>query len=503
MDNSFSLCGLLQILVPYSASPTPKITWAKGELRLDERDKRNKVDSNDFLTAMTIDRCELGDSGLYTVTVSVFVRRANEFPLKFTFQLENSVGKDSATVKLRVVDRPSPPTGPLEITDISPDCSTLTWQPPKSDGGSPITNYVLEKLCLKGADPKWEKVSSFVRNLSYVVPRLQAGEQYKFRVRAENQFGISEPLENVDPIIAKYQFNVPSQPDAPTARDMDATWVDLEWDVPHNGGSKIIGYQVQHREASSSKWINASTDIVPHPSMRISNLRDGGEYEFRVLAKNAAGFSKPSPPSERIKLRPKFGPPGPPSQASATAIGRNHVTLTWVPPLDDGGSPITGYIVEQREHGSTLWTKVSDYNVREPEFTVPGLKEFHDYEFRIIAINSSGKGAPSLPTAPIKIQDLNGSRPQIVVKPEDTRQPYNRRAVFVCEAVGRPEPVCRWIRNGRELPESTRYRFEAHDGTFKFTIKEVWDIDAGDYTCEVSNVYGSDTATAKLIVQGK
>ncbi|VDO68159.1 unnamed protein product [Heligmosomoides polygyrus] len=472
-----------KILVPYSASPTPKITWAKGELRLDERDKRNKVDSNDFLTAMTIDKCELGDSGLYTVT------------------LENSVGKDSATVKLRVVDRPSPPTGPLEITDISPDCCTLTWQPPKSDGGSPITNYVLEKLCLKGADPKWEKVSSFVRNLSYVVPRLQAGEQYKFRVRAENQFGISEPLENVDPIIAKYQFNVPSQPDAPTARDMDATWVDLEWDVPHNGGSKIIGYQVQHREASSSKWINASTDIVPHPSMRISNLRDGGEYEFRVLAKNAAGFSKPSPPSERIKLRPKFGPPGPPSQASATAIGRNHVTLTWVPPLDDGGSPITGYIVEQREHGSTLWTKVSDYNVREPEFTVPGLKEFHDYEFRIIAINSSGKGAPSLPTAPIKIQDLNGSRPQIVVKPEDTRQPYNRRAVFVCEAVGRPEPVCRWIRNGRELPESTRYRFEAHDGTFKFTIKEVWDIDAGDYTCEVSNVYGSDTATAKLIVQ--
>ncbi|WKY05591.1 hypothetical protein Q1695_006081 [Nippostrongylus brasiliensis] len=472
-----------KILVPYSASPMPKITWSKGDITLDERDKRNKVESSDFLTAMVIDSCELSDSGLYTI------------------KLENSVGSDSATVKLRVVDKPSPPTGPLEITDISPDCCTLAWQPPKSDGGSPITNYVLEKLCLKGADPKWEKISSFVRNLSYTVPRLQAGEQYKFRVRAENQFGISDPLENPDPIIAKYQFNVPSQPDAPTVRDMDSTWAEIEWDPPANGGSKIIGYQVQYRDANSAKWINASSDLIPRPSMRINNLRDGGEYEFRVLAKNAAGFSKPSPPSDRVKLRAKFGPPGPPSQASATSIGRNHVTLTWVPPLDDGGSPITGYIVEQREYGSTLWTKVSDYNVRDPEFTVPGLKEFHDYEFRIIALNQYGKGIPSLPTSPIKIQDLNGSRPQIVVKPEDTAQPYNRRAVFVCEAVGRPEPTCRWMRNGRELPESSRYRFEAHDGTFKFTIKEVWDIDAGDYTCEVSNVYGSDSATAKLTVQ--
>ncbi|KAK6747288.1 hypothetical protein RB195_000476 [Necator americanus] len=472
-----------KILVPYSASPMPKIKWSKGEMTLDERDKRNKVESNDYLTTMTIDSCELSDSGLYTIS------------------LENSMGKDSATVRLKVVDRPGVPVGPLEITDIAPDCCTVSWQPPKSDGGSPITNYILEKLCMRGADPQWEKVSSFIRNTTYTVPRLQEGEMYKFRVRAENQYGISEPLESLEPIIAKYQFTVPHQPDAPVVRDMDATWAEVEWDAPANGGSKIIGYQVQYREASSAKWINASNDITSNLNLRINNLRDGGEYEFRVLAKNAAGFSKPSPPSERVKLKPKFGPPGPPSQANAVSIGRNHVTLTWVPPLDDGGSPITGYIVEQREYGSTLWLKVSDYNIRDPEFTVPGLKEFHDYEFRIIAINSAGKGIPSLPTSPIKIQDLNGSRPIIVVKPEDTAQPYNRRAVFVCEAVGRPEPVCRWIRNGRELPESSRYRFEAHDGTFKFTIKEVWDIDAGDYTCEVSNVYGSDTATAKLIVQ--
>ncbi|KJH43663.1 fibronectin type III domain protein [Dictyocaulus viviparus] len=472
-----------KVLVPYSASPTPTVSWFKGELKLDERDYRNKICSNDYLTTMIIDKCEISDSGLYYIT------------------LENSMGKDSASVKLRVVDRPGPPTGPLEITDVAPDCCTLSWKPPKSDGGSPIVNYIVEKLCLKDPNLKWEKASSFVRNLTYTVPNLQLGEKYRFRVRAENQFGISEPLENPDPIIAKYQFNVPNQPDAPTIHDVDATSVKVEWEAPANGGSKIIGYQVQYREASSSKWIIASVNLVTQTTMEVNNLRNGGEYEFRVLAKNAAGFSKPSPPSERVKLQPKFGPPGPPSQANATSIGRNYVTLTWVPPLDNGGSRITGYIVEQREYGNTLWSKVSDYNIRDPEFTVSSLKEFHDYEFRIIALNAYGKGVPSLPTSPIKIQDLNGSRPTIVVKPQDTAQPYNRRAVFICEAVGRPDPVCRWMRNGRELPECSRYRFEAYDGTFKFTIKEVWDIDAGEYTCEVSNVYGNDIATAKLMVQ--
>ena len=62
-----------------------------------------------------------------------------------------------------------------------------------------------------------------------------------------------------------------------------------------------------------------------------------------------------------------------------------------MPPLDDGGSKVTGYIVEQREYGSSLWLTVSDYNIVTPEFTVPNLKEFHDYEFRVVAVNKSGR----------------------------------------------------------------------------------------------------------------
>lgn len=89
-------------------------------------------------------------------------------------------------------------------------------------------------------------------------------------------------------------------------------------------------------------------------------------------------------------------------------IGRNYITLTWTPPLNDGGSKVTGYIVERRDPGTSNWIKCNDYNVKDPEFTVPNLVEFKEYEFRVIAVNNSGKGEPSEPCKPVKIQEAGG-----------------------------------------------------------------------------------------------
>ena len=39
--------------------------------------------------------------------------------------------------------------------------------------------------------------------------------------------------------------------------------------------------------------------------------------------------------------------------------------------------------------------RVNDYNVLDLEYTVSGLSENQDYEFRVSAVNSAGKGDPS------------------------------------------------------------------------------------------------------------
>lgn len=47
---------------------------------------------------------------------------------------------------LYLADKPLPPQGPLDVSDITPETCSLSWRPPLDDGGSPITNYVVEKL---------------------------------------------------------------------------------------------------------------------------------------------------------------------------------------------------------------------------------------------------------------------------------------------------------------------------------------------------------------------
>jgi titin len=97
------------------------------------------------------------------------------------------------------------PEGPLEINDIRPDSCVLAWKPPKNDGGSPISNYIIEKFDTKKGD--WQKVSSFCRVPYYEVTGLNEGSEYKFRVSAENAYGQSQPLESEKPIIAKNPFS--------------------------------------------------------------------------------------------------------------------------------------------------------------------------------------------------------------------------------------------------------------------------------------------------------
>ena len=58
-------------------------------------------------------------------------------------------------------------------------------------------------------DGVWEKVSSSIppEAKECKVPKLKEGEDYKFRIRAENDLGASEPLETEKAHKAKNPFS--------------------------------------------------------------------------------------------------------------------------------------------------------------------------------------------------------------------------------------------------------------------------------------------------------
>ncbi len=59
------------------------------------------------------------------------------------------------------------------------------------------------------------------------------------------------------------------------------------------------------------------------------------------------------------------------------------------------------------------------------------------------------------------------------------------------------------FKNGVELRPSNRVRMSQDGDKATLVIKDVFEDDAGDITCELSNRKGKETATAKLKVQSK
>lgn len=97
---------------------------------------------------------------------------------------------------------PSAPQGPLRAADITKDSITLSWQPPKDDGGSPLTGYILDKLDLQWGG--WKRATKVPPTAtSTTLTGLIKGHDYNFRIYAENRVGVSEPIELIDAVTAK------------------------------------------------------------------------------------------------------------------------------------------------------------------------------------------------------------------------------------------------------------------------------------------------------------
>lgn len=96
--------------------------------------------------------------------------------------------------------------------------------------------------------------------------------------------------------------------------------------------------------------------------------------------------------------------PGTPDKPEITQVDISFISLSWTPPPYDGGSPITGYTIEQRDTTSTSWTRASKDAVKETTFTVTDLKAGEKYEFQVAAINKVGQGSFSEPTKPVSLK---------------------------------------------------------------------------------------------------
>uniref|UniRef100_A0A3P9CPQ6 Titin n=1 Tax=Maylandia zebra TaxID=106582 RepID=A0A3P9CPQ6_9CICH len=322
---------------------------------------------------------------------------------QFRVFAENRYGKSTAITSPIVVAQypfsvPAAPGTPF-VSTVTKYSMVVEWEPPVRDGGSPVIGYHLERK--EKNSILWTKLNKFViPDARFKTSGLEEGIEYEFRAFAENIAGLSPSSRISECYVARDPCDPPGKPEAVVITRENIT---LQWAKPkYDGGSSITGYVVEKKELPDGRWMKANFTNVIENQFTVTCLTGGQSYEFRVTAKNGAGVW--SPPSEYpLIAQNPFTPPSTPSTPIATAVTGDSVTLTWERPETDGGSEIDGFIVEKLDKEGVRWTKCNKRRLNDLRFRCTGLTEGHYYQFRILAENAAGVGAPSDPSEYIKV----------------------------------------------------------------------------------------------------
>lgn len=84
----------------------------------------------------------------------------------------------------------------------------------------------------------------------------------------------------------------PSAPEGPMVfEEIQACSVKVTWKAPSDdGGSEILGYIVERREAARNAWYTVDSRVTD-TQLVVKGLKEGTEYHFKVTAENCFGIS--------------------------------------------------------------------------------------------------------------------------------------------------------------------------------------------------------------------
>ena len=287
-----------------------------------------------------------------------------------------------------------PPGAPASLTATAGDGEVvLAWSAPTNDGGAPVTVYEYRYVAGSSVPDStpWQTAGL---TLGTTVTGLTNGQQYAFEVRARNRVGGSPPRRATATPVGP-----PGAPASLTATAGDGEVV-LTWGAPtDDGGAPITAYEYRYAPGSAvpanTPWQSAGLTL----GRTVTGLTNGQQYAFEVRARNRVGEGE-----ERRAMATPVGRPGAPESLSATA-GDAQVVLAWSAPMDDGGTPVTGY--EHRYAAGDAVPEETPWQETDADgtTTVTGLENETRYTFEVRARNRVGAGEATSATAlPLRLR---------------------------------------------------------------------------------------------------
>lgn len=273
--------------------------------------------------------------------------------------------------------------------------------------------------------------------LSLLLTSLTTGSPYYVRVAAHTTLGYGSKALTL-PGSQIPSFRPPGAPPAVRLTSSTSTTITVEWAFPrYNGGAIVMGFElyIDDWAGGDPRLVFDGTDqpnVLTKTVDTTNGIQPGKSYRFIVRAinycvagtsnKNVACLGTFSEPSVFAARGPRVPlPPTIPYRSSSSLIGATsssgQITIRWHAPIDNGGSPITGYSISMAAPGapyvSTAFTLLTTATCAALatsdsklalctanfglilEATFSTLKIGSVYRFYVVAQNARGNSAAS------------------------------------------------------------------------------------------------------------
>ncbi|XP_067356837.1 immunoglobulin superfamily member 22-like [Channa argus] len=307
---------------------------------------------------------------------------------KYTFRAK---GAESEAV-LTIADPPEIESSVLDLLGAQPVTvkagQSATIKIPFK--GKPLPKVTWYKDGVEVAEDERTKVERAADSTTLVLSRCVREDSGAVMLRLKSDCGTA---------VATLQLNVIDHPKPPQGKaeflELSGRCIKMKWKAPRdNGGKQVTKFVIERRTAGKKSWsrvgeVESSTTIFSD-----DKVDEGQAYQYRIRAVNAEGMSEPLE-TEEVRAGEPIEPPGPASQPQVSNVTKSTMTVSWMPPAQDGGAPILGYILERRKRSSNMWLQVNKELLPETKLMVDGLVDGMEYEFRVTSVNRAGAGSPS------------------------------------------------------------------------------------------------------------
>ena len=304
------------------------------------------------------------------------------------------------------------PGVPTNVTAVPGSAvATVSWTAPASNGGSPVTGYIVRVYTGTSTTPS-SSVTAGATATSLVVTGLGNGTSYRFDVAAVNAVGTgpASPLTAaVTPraALAPVPSNVTGE-----AGNASAT---IRWTPPASTAG-ITGYRVR-AFLGTTTTVARTVNVGPTLTVAaVPGLVNGTAYTFQVNAVTAnttGGQQGPasassSPVTPTLTSQTATAP-----SITGVTAGSGSLAVAFVPPTELAGTTPTGYRVRAFLAGTSTVARSTTTAATATTATLTGLTNGTAYQIEVTVQTVNGNGPTSARSAAVTPKGTVPSAPTI------------------------------------------------------------------------------------------